>query len=166
MFALTIPLIGVLVIIFICMWGSQQFLSGFIRFLDLKNILPVILVGVPLHELLHATGWIIFGNKTIADVRLGFQWKTLTPYAHLKVPISVFGYRMGTTLPGLSLGLLPYLIGTILGNGWVCVIGLFFLFAAGGDLLSLWIIRKLNNSDLVQDHPSRVGCLVIEDVKI
>lgn len=162
MFVLTIPLTVGLAFLFIYQWGSPEFFSGFFRLLELGNLIPTILIGVPAHELLHAAGWVVFSEATHRDIRLGFQWKTLTPYAHLKIPITAFGYRMGTLLPGLALGFLPYLAGLITGSGWICMVGLFFVFAAGGDLLTLWIIRGLRNSDLVQDHPSRVGCLVME----
>lgn len=162
MFALTIPLTAVLAFFAIRLLGPEPLLSGFFRLLELENLIPIILIGVPAHELLHAAGWIVFSTATHRDIRLGFQWKTLTPYAHLKIPITTFGYRMGSALPGIALGFLPYLTGLITGNGWICVVALFFIFAAGGDLLTLWIIRGLKGSDIVQDHPSRVGCLVIE----
>jgi hypothetical protein len=161
MFAITVPLTAGLASVFILTWNLQTFIAGFFRFLDLSCLLPVILIGVPLHEMLHAIGWVVFGKKAFSDIQLGFQWKMLTPYAHLKVPINAFGYRMGTLLPGLALGLVPFLIGLATGDGWLCMLGLFFIFAAGGDLLTIWILRKLDASDLVLDHPSRVGCLVV-----
>jgi len=36
-----------------------------------------------------------------------------------------------------------------------------FIFAAGGDLLVLWVIRNVDARAMVQDHPSRAGCLVV-----
>lgn len=162
MFAITIPLIGLLALIFSAVWDLGSFLVGTYRFLALPSVVPALLIGVPLHEFLHALGWVYFGKKSFKEIKFGFQWKTITPYAHLTVPVSAWGYRMGTVLPGLVLGLLPYLAGLISGNGWLGALGLFFIFAAGGDLLALWIIRKVKNQTVVIDHPSQVGCLVLE----
>lgn len=162
MFAITIPLIGLLVLVFITVWDLESFLIGTYRFLALSNVVPALLIGVPLHEFLHAVGWVYFGKKSFKEIKFGFQWKTITPYAHLTVPVQAWGYRMGTVLPGLILGLLPYLLGLVSGNGWLAALGLFFVFAAGGDLLALWVIRMVKNQTLVIDHPSQVGCLLLE----
>lgn len=163
MFVFTIPLTAGLAGIFIAFWGMPEFLNGLFGFLTWRSLIPTILIGVPLHEFLHAAGWVLFSRAAPRDIRLGFQWKMLTPYAHLLIPVSVYGYRMGTFLPGLVLGFIPFFFSTFIGSGWACMFGLFFIFAAGGDLLTLWIIRGLGRSDLVRDHPSRVGCLVVEE---
>ena len=43
--------------------------------------------------------------------------------------------------------------------------GLFFTLAAGGDFLVAWMIRKQKKEDLIQDHPDRIGCLMLEKDK-
>ena len=65
-------------------------------------------------------------------------------------------------MPGLVVGLLPSLVGIATGNGWIMLFGLFFTFAAGGDLLVLWLIRKVDAKVLVEDHPTNAGCYVYE----
>lgn len=37
------------------------------------------------------------------------------------------------------------------------------VLAAGGDLVIVWLLRNESGDVLVQDHPSRVGCLVIQE---
>ena len=39
---------------------------------------------------------------------------------------------------------------------------LFFLFTAGGDIVVLWLIRDVGAGKLVQDHPTRAGCRVLD----
>jgi len=60
------------------------------------------------------------------------------------------------------LGLLPSLVGIVTGNAPIMLFGLFFTFAAGGDALVLWLIRKVDPNALVEDHPTNAGCYVLE----
>ena len=40
---------------------------------------------------------------------------------------------------------------------FILTFGLFFILAAGGDILILWLLRNVKSSSFVQDHPTRVG---------
>ena len=80
-------------------------------------LLAVILLGVVVHELIHGFAWVIFGHKQFSAIKFGFQWKTLTPYAHLKEPVAVNAYRMGAFMPGFILGILTYIFSLGFGNG-------------------------------------------------
>ena len=94
-------------------------------------------------------------------MRLGFQWKVLTPYAHCTVPMPARPYRIGAAVPGIALGIVPIAAATALGNGPLLAFGLFFLLAAGGDALILWLLRDVPGDRLVEDHPTRAGCYVL-----
>ena len=120
----------------------------------------LLIAGILLHELLHAAGWIVFGRQARRRVQFGFKLNTLTPYAHLQSSIPAGAYRMGVLLPLLMLGLPPYILGIFLAQRLITVYGLFFILAAGGDLLVLWLLRGVPAEALVQDHPTRAGCLV------
>jgi len=37
-----------------------------------------------------------------------------------------------------------------------------FTIAAGGDFIVLWILRKTDSNNLVEDHPTRAGCFIYE----
>ena len=120
-------------------------------------------VGVVAHELLHGFSFVLIGKQPLANVKLlGFQRETLTPYSHCKVPVKAGAYRWAVSMPGLVLGVAPSLFGIATGNGWVILFGLFFLFAAAGDALILWLVRGVGGDELVEDHPRRAGCYVIE----
>jgi hypothetical protein len=92
----------------------------------------------------------------------GFQWKTFTPYAHLKEPVDVTAYRIGAFMPGFILGMLAYILSLMLGDGNLFWFSLVHTSAAGGDWLILWLIRNLKRGTLVEDHPTRAGCYAIE----
>ena len=122
----------------------------------------VVSVGVVVHELIHGITWVLFGHKPFASIKFGFQWKTLTPYAHLKEPVEVNAYRLGAFMPGFILGILVYIFSVLLGDGNLFWFSLVHTSAAGGDWLILWLIRNVKAGTQVEDHPTNAGCYVIE----
>ena len=130
--------------------------------LSIGLFLGVLFLGVLAHELIHGLAWVIFGRKPFSAIKFGFQWKTLTPYAHLKEPVEVNAYRLGGFMPGFMLGILPYIISIILGDGDLFWFGLIHTAAAGGDWLILWLIRNIKAGVQVEDHPTNAGCYVLE----
>jgi len=125
-------------------------------------LIIALLLGIVAHEVIHGLSWVIFGQKPFSSIKFGFQWQTLTPYAHLTEPIEVNAYRIGAFMPGLVLGILVYTLSLVLGDGSLFLFGLLHTAAAGGDLLILWLIRKVKRGTLVEDHPTNAGCYVIE----
>lgn len=122
----------------------------------------LILLGVVIHECIHGIGWIVFGHKPFSAIKFGFQWKTFTPYAHLKEPVEVNAYRIGAFLPGFVLGILTYILSLILGDGNLFWFSLFHTSASGGDWLVLWLIRNVKAGMQVEDHPTHAGCYVLK----
>jgi hypothetical protein len=130
--------------------------------LGIGLFLGVLFLGVLAHELIHGLAWVIFGRKPFSTIKFGFQWKTLTPYAHLKEPAEINAYRIGGFIPGFFLGILPYIMSIVLGDGNLFWFGLIHTAAAGGDWLILWLIRNVKAGSQVEDHPTNAGCYVIE----
>ncbi|MEJ5345634.1 MAG: DUF3267 domain-containing protein [Chloroflexus sp.] len=126
-------------------------------------ILLVIIVigGILVHELLHVIGWMLAGRVSLSAMKLGFDRKTLSPYAHIRQALPINAYRFGTILPAIGLGLLPGLIGIVNNLPLYTTFGAFFTIAAGGDLLVLWLLRRDPAQALVIDHSDRVGCEVL-----
>ncbi len=125
-------------------------------------LLAVVLLGVVVHELIHGIAWVLFGRKPFSAIKFGIQWKTLTPYAHLKEPVEVNAYRMGAFMPGFILGIFMYILSIALGDGNLFWFSLIHTSAAGGDWLILWLIRNVKAGMQVEDHPINAGCYVIE----
>ena len=65
-------------------------------------------------------------------------------------------------MPGFVLGILPYLLSLVLNNGFLLLFGILHTIAASGDWLILWSLRHEKGGTLVEDHPSRAGCYIIE----
>lgn len=122
----------------------------------------VIVLGVVIHEIIHGIAWAIAGRKPWTSIKFGFQTKTLTPYCHITEPLEVNAYRIGAAMPGLVVGILPYVYSLMNGDiNWFWF-SLVHTSAAGGDWLVLWLIRNVKAGSLVEDHPSRAGCYVLE----
>lgn len=129
----------------------------------LAVILPAFLVGVAVHELLHAAGFVWAGKAPISTVKFGILWRALAPYAHCRAPITAAAYRISLALPGILLGLVPGLLGLAIGAGWLLMWGVMMSVAAAGDLAVLLAIRAVSGDSLVLDHPSKAGCLVLKE---
>jgi len=157
---IALPLTVLLAVVYLGVWGLASLLGGIAAFARPASLILSFLLGVPLHELVHGLSWALFGRRPLRDVKFGFQLRSLTPYAHLRVPLPARAYRLGALMPALLLGFVPYLAGLALGNGWLLSFGLLYVFAAGGDLLVLWLLRDIPGGAWVEDHPSRAGCLV------
>ncbi len=154
-----------LAIIYLFIWGIDSTLA----FLSSSKSKPMVLwaivcmvAGVIVHELIHGLVWMYFTGKKNEHFKFGFNWKTITPYAHCKEPMDILSYRLGAAAPGIILGIVPYLIGLVAGNPVITIFGLFFIMAASGDALILWTLRNVDKGKLVEDHPTRVGCYIID----
>ena len=122
-----------------------------------------ILSGIVLHELLHGLGWVPFTKRKFRSLSFGFMVPEMAPYAHCKEPLPVYGYRIGILLPVFVLGFLPALKGIVTGSfSWLCY-GILFTWAASGDLIMFWHIRKLKSNARVMDHPEKLGCIILEN---
>ena len=142
------------------LWGWTRLYLAFNEFMDWQRCIPAIIVGTIVHEGLHGLGWTVFGRLGPGSVRYGFNVRTVTPYAHCKVPIQAAAYRTGTILPGFALGVIPAVFGVAAENGFSIMFAAFFLAAASGDFLCLWIMRTVSTDAWVTDHPTRAGCVV------
>ena len=160
-----LPLACLLMGVYLWRWGAalnitnarpELFLYFFIGFI------VTLFAGSVIHELIHGLTWAFFGHMPLKAIKFGVQWQTLTPYAHCSQPMEVQAYRLGGSMPLIVLGILPSLIGIATGNGWSMSFGILFTLAAGGDMLVLWLIRNVRAGQLVQDHPTQVGCYLIE----
>ena len=161
--AFTLPAIFLLIAIFSIFWGFESLGNSVLLQLNQASLfLLAVIAGIFLHEYLHKIGWWLAARIPYRSIRFGFQWRTFTPYTHCTEPLHADAYRIGTVLPGLSLGILPAIYALVTGNGIIFIWGIIFIFAAGGDLLILWLLRFTPKDTLVEDHPERAGCYILE----
>jgi hypothetical protein len=160
-FVLSFLLLIVPAIPYLLIWGfPESWAFGIGEILLVFLGLAVLVVA---HEATHAIGWIVFGGVPVSGISFGVDKKTLSPYAHANVPMQANGYRIGAVLPLIVTGILPTIIGTIIGHGWGTFLGVFMIMGAVGDLLVLWAIRTLPADARVLDHPHNAGCYVLDE---
>ncbi|ATP55170.1 hypothetical protein CPT03_01155 [Pedobacter ginsengisoli] len=124
----------------------------------------VILIGIVLHELIHGITWCLFAKERFKSIKFGVIWKAVTPYCHCKEPLKIKHYILGAIMPAILLGIIPVILALITGNIQLFAFGMFFTMAAGGDFMMINMIRKLDMETLVQDHPSKIGCIVYKTI--
>jgi hypothetical protein len=161
--AISLPLVGLMLAAYLILSPSRGMASGGIALTGGLLFVVLMIAGILIHEGIHALAWSAFGRLPLQRIRFGFQASTLTPYAHALDPMPARAYRLGALMPALLLGVLPFAVGTAIGSASLALYGTIFVFAAGGDLLILWLIRKVDSRALVLDHPSRAGCTVLPD---
>jgi hypothetical protein len=123
-------------------------------------------LGIAVHELIHGLTAIWYGNIKLSDAKFGIQWKTLTPYFHSKAAIIAKRYRIVAVMPLIIMGIIPYIIALIIGNGWLLAFGILFILTAGGDILILWMMRNVLPDEYVMDHPEKIGLIVLNENEI
>ncbi|BDX37568.1 hypothetical protein CYCD_09230 [Tenuifilaceae bacterium CYCD] len=165
-FALLFPIAIICIIPYALIWGGQSLIDGF-SFLRSHQIflLLILIVGIVLHEGLHGLTWGLFAKYRLKSIQYGIKWAYLTPYCHCCEPLLRNHYLLGGIMPGLVLGLLPVIVALIFGIGWLLLLGIFFIGAAGGDLMVLFKLVKVDKKYLIQDHPNEIGFLVLRDEK-
>lgn len=157
---------GAVLLPFWLLWGWDALRAGIAGVFATWLFLPVFAALVVAHEALHGVGFLLFGRAPRGALHFGIDRGTLSPFAGCRAPLSAAAYRGALLLPALLLGVVPAVAGWATGNGVLAVAGAGMIAAAGGDLLVLWIIRDVPARARVVDHPSRVGCVVVEEVAV
>jgi hypothetical protein len=172
--AFMLPILLLYLPAYILMWPEQftmQNIRGLVEvhktllYFSTFIMLGVFVLGAVVHEMLHGFTWAIFCKNGLRSIKYGVHWKMLTPYCHCKEVLPLQQYVIGGMMPGLVMGLLPALAGIATGHFLLFLFGLFFSMAAAGDLLILWMLRHQKKSDLIQDHPDKIGCYVLSPIK-
>jgi hypothetical protein len=159
--ALALPLAALLVWLHARRLGGYAVWQGLDAWLARPLVsVPVILAGTVVHELIHAAAWSLAPGGAWAHVRFGWQWKSLVPYAHYGAALPARAYRASAAAPLVLMGIVPALAGTWTGRGGLAAFGWLFVIGAAGDLAVLWLLRGVPRDALVEDHPTRAGCLV------
>lgn len=129
---------------------------------NLKYVLIIFFLGAIIHELIHGITAAWFDGVGWKNIRFGVQWKSFTPFCHSVLPMSASKYRYVVVMPLIILGIIPYIISLFNGSGWFLTTGIIFTVTAAGDIIILWMMRKLQGTELVQDHPTEIGFLIVD----
>ncbi len=127
--------------------------------------LLLILFTLFLHEGIHGLTWALVAPNGMKSIRFGFMIQFLTPYCTCVDPLTRWQYVAGGLMPGLLLGLVPWIVAMGVGSAPLLVISIIMLVAAAGDVL---IVLKLlsypagKKETVYVDHPTLGGLVVFE----
>jgi hypothetical protein len=155
------PAVALLAWAYAARWGAPSLARGVYALLEPVVFLATVVPGILAHELIHALAWSISAHRPIRAIRIGVNWRAVSPFAHPKDPMPVGPYRIGAATPAIVLGFLPSTWAIIWGQPLLMAWSLLFILAAGGDFVVLWLIRRVPAGRLVEDHPTRAGCRVL-----
>lgn len=140
-------------------WGAPEALSS-ISPMDGVLFVGLFVAGVVVHEGIHGLGY-RWGGAAWSEIEFGVNWSGLAPYAHCAAPLRCGAYRWAIALPGLVLGIAPLAVGLTNGHWGATLFAFVMLAAAGGDVLLLWMLQGISRNTWVQDHPRKMGALVL-----
>ncbi len=154
-FFLFFPIILIFLLPYALIWGYESFELG--KNIFMHFMLPILILGIVVHEFLHGVTWAFYAKNGFKSIRFGMNWKWLTPYCHCKESLKVKHYALGAAMPLIVMGILPIIIAFVLGNGMLLAFGIFFTWAAGGDIIALFMLIRISKNSLVYDHPDKMG---------
>lgn len=135
------------------------------QFIDAPWLLVLLLLaGIVLHELIHGVSMAAFAKNGWKSVSFGFNIKAIAPYAHCREPLHPNVYRLSLAMPGFLLGDIPVLISWFTGNILFLFFGILFWWAAAGDIIILWMSRKIYDG-MLQDHPEKTGFIHVSELQ-
>ncbi len=134
-FAVTLALATVILGAYWLMWSSTSLGAALTYVFSPAVFLPGLVASFVVHEILHGVGWAGFGRLRSPAIR--FTLKGVLPRAHCPASISAAAYRLGLLFPGLALGVIPALLGLVIGHGVLTVWGAIMIALTGGDLAAL-----------------------------
>ncbi len=140
--------------------------DNFILNYDWKFVLFLLLSFV-IHELIHGLFWGVFASEHNKSIEFGFIVKMLTPYCTCLEPLKRGQYLIGCIMPGVILGLFPYVTAYIIGSTSMLFYGLIMLVGAAGDaMIATKLLRfKSEAEDVIyMDHPTEGGLIVLEKI--
>lgn len=128
-------------------------------------LLPVLLLLIMLHELIHGITWGLFAENHFRSIEFGVIWSALTPYCTCSEPMNRFQYMLGGAMPTIVLGAATAAAAVISGQLFWFFISELIILSGGGDyiiLLKILMYRSAGKETVFVDHPYECGAAVFE----
>ncbi len=121
----------------------------------------VSILGILIHEAIHAVFFSLYLPSKFHGVKFGFNNEHGIPYVHILEPISVLGFRIGAVMPLIILGITPVTLGLYMGSLSLTAFGALFTISASGDLLLIARTKGLPSDQKLKDLSDRIGFEVL-----
>jgi hypothetical protein len=159
---LLIPILAIPFCIYNNLWGSLSLYPYINSPYKIIYFLLITFFLVFLHELIHAVFFACFSKNNWKNVKIGFIWKYLTPYAHCGDPLKINHYRIALLAPCILLGIIPLMVALVIGDYFLLIFGSLLTLAAGGDIIIYILTLKVLKDKLLLDHSSECGFHILD----
>ena len=114
-------------------------------------------VGLALHEVLHALTGVLLGKIGWKDVSFGLDIKSGNLYTHFRKPMKVGAYKAALILPVMITGVVPLVFATAFGG--IILLAPFCILTGGGagDLMTAFALAKYKGETMIGDHPTALA---------
>lgn len=137
---------------------DQSFFSFLFRMVWVPTLFIIIaILGIILHEAIHALFYSFFLPSRFQGVKFGFNEQHGIPFVHIKEPITVLGFRVGAIMPLVLLGIIPAVLGMYFGSLGLTAFGALFTISASGDLLLIARTKGIPIDQKLKDLPDKIG---------
>lgn len=133
-------------------WSLQPWKDYFI-------VVAIFIAGFLIHELIHALGWAKNSEGKWKSIRFGYDPNYLKIYCDCTEAIKIGTYRLFKILPIFITGLIPYLVGIIIGSFHLSIAGACLVAMCGVDLILVIMLKNENKDSYIicKDNPSIYG---------
>lgn len=114
------------------------------------------------HEFFHLMGFRIFGNIKWKEMEYGVNLKMGVAYATTSKPIQNKAMKKALMLPFWTTGVLPAVIGFIIGSPGLIFLSAWLIGGAAGDFAMYKELRKTNSDAWIRDDPKEPKLYVYE----
>ena len=127
----------------------------------------VTIISIIIHELIHGYFFAKYNRSGWKTVKFGFNKEMLAPYATCQEPVKVKQFRIIVIMPTIILGIIPLLISLFINHNLLLFFYAVFMILSGiGDILVLWVVRKLDTNQYIIDHPRALGYFLINNYQV
>ncbi len=159
--------LGLLLVLIVLGNGMYFFVNHKLGYGDINLFAFVlgIVVLVAVHEMIHGACWVIFAPGRFDDIEFGILKPTFNPYCTCLAPLKRNQYIVGVMMPGLVLGVVPFIIAIIVASQTLMLMAITMIAAATGDIMILGKVigyKKRAGEIMYMDHPTEAGCVVFE----
>lgn len=120
----------------------------------------VLAAAVVAHEGLHGLAMLACGVPG-RDIHFGVQVSRGVAFAGTAVPLPVKCFRFVGALPLLVLGVIPFILGLVIGQGLTMRLGALMMGMAGGDVALLFALRNVPSAATIVGHATQPGFHVL-----
>lgn len=146
--------------------GHIGFWPWMLRYVGwMLGFIAAVAIGIFIHEGIHGLFIALFAKGGFSSLGFGYDKKTMSPYAHSKVPLRVWQMIAVCLSPLFFMGLLPFAAAIYYGSLFTYLFSVVFIITAGGDIIYARLLLKVPARTFVEDLPDAVGFETIDGNK-